>query len=408
MWDIDRVAGPFNRLQYSGNQVFQSGTTFLYEDLGGPLDVSKANALTIPRPDGSSTKKAPIANMNLLSAPSEAALLIVPSEPLRSGAPGENLPLPASVAFASSGATASVDGVSQRQRSAVLETTSGAPHTLSVGTEQIATKATPAAALNISTRLAVGEGDDVVIAGFIVTGQTPKRVAVRALGPSLPVVGPLQNPSLQLLDAKGASIAASDDWKTTQIGGLLTSSQAVDVIATTVAPSNDAESAIVVTLQPGAYTAVVRGQNNSRGVALVEVFDLDPSPNSTLANISTRGLIRTGDNVMIGGFIFQGGPAATNVVVRAIGPSLAQAGIANSLANPMLELYNSSGTIVQSNDDWQQSPDSAVIQSTGLQPNNRKEAALFLRNLPRGAYTAVVKDAADASGVGLVEVYVFR
>ena len=201
---------------------------------------------------------------------------------------------------------------------------------------------TPTSLANISTRLRVETGDNALIGGFIVTGTQPKRVIVRAIGPSLSLAGALVNPTLELRDGSGAVIRSNDDWR---IGG-----QETEIIATTIAPSHDLESAIVETLPANGagYTAIVRGQNDGTGIGLVEVYALDPPVDSILANISTRGLVQTGDDVLIAGMIVPG-QTSQRVIVRAIGPSVSLAG---KLANPVLELRDGNGTLIRSNDDW--------------------------------------------------------
>jgi hypothetical protein len=243
---------------------------------------------------------------------------------------------------------------------------------------------------NISTRTLVETGDEVLIGGFIVTGTQPKKVIVRAIGPSLPLTGVLFNPFLELHDSSGAIIVSNDNWRT---------DQEQEIIATGLAPSNDNESAIVMTLDPGSYTAIVRGANNGTGIALVEVYDLDQSVDSKLANISTRGLVQTGNNVLIGGFIVLGDNAA-NALLRAIGPSLPVAG---SLADPTLELHDSNGTIITSNDDWRSDQESEIL-ATGIPPANDAESAI-LATLSPGSYTAIVRGANNTTGLALVEVY---
>src|SRR5882724_10763617 len=191
---------------------------------------------------------------------------------------------------------------------------------------------TPGAVLgNISTRSFVQTGDNVMIGGFIVQGSGTKRVIIRAIGPELGQFGvpdPLQDPTLELHDGTGALIGSNDDWQTTIIGGIITSSQLTDIQNSVHAPTAASESAIIANLQPGNYTAIVRGVNNTTGVGLVEVYDLSPGTTSLLGNISTRGFVQTGDNVMIGGFIVQG-TGAKRVIIRAIGPELTQHGITN-------------------------------------------------------------------------------
>lgn len=261
---------------------------------------------------------------------------------------------------------------------------------------------------NISTRLSVQTGDNVLIGGFIVTGTQPKKVIVRAIGPSLsangqPLPGRLENPILDL-NGPGGLIATNDDWRSTQ---------EAEIIATGVAPTNDLESAIVATLPANnaGYTATVRGANNTTGIALVEAFDLDTTVDSKLANISTRGLVQTGDNVMIGGFIVLG-PDPQQVIVRAIGPSLAHADppVVGALADPALEIHDGNGTIIASNDNWQDNSDSdrqAIIDS-GVAPTDPLESAVIttLSSSVTGiGYTAIVSGDEGGTGVGLVEIF---
>jgi hypothetical protein len=252
--------------------------------------------------------------------------------------------------------------------------------------------------LNVSTRLQVEGGDNVLIGGFIVTGKDPKRVIVRAIGPSLAsagISGALADPILDLHDSTGAAIASNDNWRQTQ---------EAEIQATGVAPGNDAESAIVRILAPGNYTAVVRGKNDTTGIGVVEAYDLNQAQVSKLANISTRGLVKTGDNILIGGFIVRpGGGTNTSVVVRAIGPSLAQFNVSGALQDPMLELHDSSGTTIASNDDWKETQQTA-IEGTGLQPKDDRESAI-LSSVPPGAYTAVVRGKNDTTGIAVVELY---
>jgi len=246
---------------------------------------------------------------------------------------------------------------------------------------------------NISTRGLVKTGDQVMIGGFIVTGTQPKEVIVRAIGPSLPLTGVLANPFLELHDSSGTLIASNDDWRSTQ---------ETAIIATGLAPNNNQESAIVMTLQPDSYTAIVKGALGGTGVGLVEVYDLDQSVDSKLANISTRGFVGTSDDVLIGGFIVLGSDSA-KVIVRAIGPSLTQAGIADALQDPVLELHDGNGTTIDSNDDWKTDQESEIL-ATGLAPAEDAESALVTTLAP-GLYTAIVSGKNNTSGVGLVEVY---
>ncbi|MGI8956670.1 MAG: choice-of-anchor tandem repeat GloVer-containing protein [Chthoniobacterales bacterium] len=253
----------------------------------------------------------------------------------------------------------------------------------------------PKRLLNISTRLNVQIGDNVLIGGFIITGTQPKQVIVRAIGPSLGklgVVGALADTVLELHEPDG-TVITNDNWKDTQ---------EAEIAATNLAPSNNLESAILATLDPGAYTAIVSGKNSGTGIALVEAYDLDQTVDSQLANISTRGLVETGDNVMIGGFIV-GGDTAT-IALRAIGPSLTDSGVMGALADPFLELHNGDGDIVDSNDNWMDNPDKQTFIDDNLAPTNDKES-IVLGTLAPGAYTAIVQGADGGTGVGLVEAY---
>jgi Beta-propeller repeat len=263
----------------------------------------------------------------------------------------------------------------------------------------------PAAALlNISTRLRVLTNDNVLIGGFIVAGAEPKKVIVRGIGPSLPVGGALADPVLELHDANG-TIATNDNWKVNAQTG---QSQEAEVQATGIPPSNDLESVIIATLPANnsSYTAILRGSNGGTGIGLVEAYDLAQAANSKLANISTRGFVDTGDNVMIGGFITGPNTSGTSkVLVRAIGPSLPLSG---ALQDPTLELHDGSGTTIATNDNWKTRPDGtsqeAEIQATTIPPTNDLESAI-VQMLAPGNYTAIVRGAGNTTGVALVEVY---
>lgn len=247
---------------------------------------------------------------------------------------------------------------------------------------------------NISTRLAVGTGDNALIGGFIVTGTQPKKVLLRAIGPSLPLAGTLADPTLDLYNSSGVLVASNDNWR---------SSQEAAIKATTIPPTNDLESAIVVTLpaKNAGYTAIVRGANNGTGIALVEAYDLDRTVDSKLANISTRGLVQTGNDVLIAGTIILG-PTPQKVLVRAIGPSLPVSG---QLENPTLELRDGNGNLIRANDNWRSDQAAAIIATT-IPPTNDLESALIATLPANGAgYTAIVRGANDSTGVALVEIY---
>lgn len=255
--------------------------------------------------------------------------------------------------------------------------------------------------VNISTRAQVLAGDSVMIGGFILTGSTPKTVVIRTLGPTLGqfgVAGVLADPNLSLFDATGR-IATNDNWRTDDVTG---QSQESSVPAN-LRPPNDLDSVIVKTLQPNqSYTVIVRGNNGGTGVALVEAYDNDPSNTSRFTNISTRGVVGTNDNVMIGGFIVApNGPG--KVVVRGVGPSLTQFGVQGALQDPVLKLFDGNGMLLETNDNWE-TGQGAELQRLGKAPTDSREAAI-LATLTPGSYTAIVSGKNNTSGVGLVEVF---
>jgi hypothetical protein len=257
----------------------------------------------------------------------------------------------------------------------------------------------PAQSLNLSTRARVLTGDNVLIGGFIINGNDPKSVIVRGIGPSSGVPGALSDPTLELFSGN-TLIASNNDWKTRPDG----TSQQAEVEATSIPPANDLDSALVRTLAPGSYTAVLRGNAGETGIGLVEVYDLTPTiADSQLANISTRGVVETGDNVMIGGLILGGGTGVNTIVVRALGPSLNQFGITNTLSNPAVGIYNNNGTLLRFNDNWRQNQEADIL-ATGLAPSDNLESAL-ISLLGPGNYTAIVTGSDNSSGVGLVEIY---
>jgi hypothetical protein len=238
-----------------------------------------------------------------------------------------------------------------------------------------------------------------MIAGFIITGNVSKAVVIRGLGPSLTgsgmANGLLADPIVELRSPSGALLQQNDNWKDTQQS---------QIEGTVFEPSDDRESVILRTLAPGAYTAILKGVGNTTGVGTVEVYDNDPAAASQLANISTRGFVQTGQDVMIGGFML-GGSASTNIAVRGIGPSLAGFGLSNVLADPTLELHNGNGTTLISNDDWTSDVVSAgQLTVNGLAPSDPKESGIFT-SLPPGAYTAILAGKNGGTGIGLIEIY---
>jgi sugar lactone lactonase YvrE len=254
----------------------------------------------------------------------------------------------------------------------------------------------PGQLTNISTRLEVLTGNSVLIAGFIISGTDSKQVLLRALGPTLTqfgVVGALADTTIELHNGAGAIIATNDNWKDN-------ANQAA-IMATGKAPPNDLESAILITLAPGNYSAVVRGKNGITGVALAEIYDLDQTVNAVLTNISTRGFVDTGVNVMIGGLISSSG--ATRILARTLGPTLSQFGVPNVLADPTLELHDANGVLIASNDNWKDS-EQAAIMATGKAPPNDLESAIIITK-PAGSGTAIVRGKNNTTGNALVEVY---
>jgi hypothetical protein len=251
---------------------------------------------------------------------------------------------------------------------------------------------------NLSTRMRVQTGENVGIGGFILTGSAPKRVILRAIGPSLTqygVPGALADPVMELHGPGGFVTITNDNWRDTQ---------AAEIKGTFIPPPNPLESAIVATLAPGTYTAIVSGKGQTSGAALVEVYDLDHNQTSNLVNLSTRAFVSTADNIMIAGF-FLNGTVNDRIVVRGIGPSLTALGVANALADPRLELRDSNGALLIANNDWQDDPaQAAELTAAGLAPSNNLESGIAA-SLPFGPYTALLSGQNNGTGVGLVEVY---
>ena len=250
--------------------------------------------------------------------------------------------------------------------------------------------------VNLSTRGVVGTGENILIGGFIVQGAQPSSMVLRALGPSLAangIAGTISDPVLELRDASGTTLKTNDDWASGPDADTLT--------AKGLAPKNDYEAALIAQLNSGSYTALVHDYNEETGIGLIELYDLQAT-NARAANISTRGRVETGDSVMIAGFIV-GGDKSKQLIVRALGPSLGNA-VSDALQNPVLELRNSSGTIIAQNDNWRSGPDAATIQSKGVAPTNDNESAV-LATLSPGSYTATVHGYGNSTGIGLAEVY---
>lgn len=245
----------------------------------------------------------------------------------------------------------------------------------------------------------VQTGDNVGIGGFIITGTATKHVLLRAIGPSLSgVPNVLADPVLELNGPGSFVTVTNDNWRDDPVQEAL-------IEATGIAPTNDFESAIDARLTPGAYTAIVRGNGNTFGVGLVEVYDLNPGVDSKLGNISTRAFVNTGDGIVIAGFILGGNSNDDRIVVRGIGPSLTALGVPDALANPTLELRDGNGALLIANNDWQDDPaQAAQLSAAGLAPTNPLESGIAAA-LPPGLYTALLAGVNNGSGVGLVEVY---
>jgi hypothetical protein len=252
--------------------------------------------------------------------------------------------------------------------------------------------------IQLSTRMPVGVGDQVGIGGFIVTGNSPKSVIVRGIGPTLAqsgIPGALADPVLELHGPAGFTTLTNDNWRDTQ---------EQQIQGAGLAPTSSLEPAIWAVLSPGAYTAILRGKNNTAGTALVEVYDLNPAADSKLANLSTRAFCDINADIIIAGLIISDGGVSDRIVVRGIGPSLAPA-VGNVMANPVLELRNNNGILLGSNNDWQDNPVQAQqITAAGLGLTNSLDCALFAV-LPPGRYTALLYGTNNGTGNGLVEVY---
>jgi hypothetical protein len=256
-------------------------------------------------------------------------------------------------------------------------------------------------AINLSTRLLVQTGDKLGIGGFIITGDAPKQVIIRVIGPSLISSGisdVLADPILELHGPGEFVTKTNDNWR---------DSQENEIQATGIPPTDDAESAIVATLDPGAYTAIVRGSDNSSGVALIEVYDLNHGSSAKLANLSTRAFVSINNDIVIAGFLLNGNESMDRIVIRGMGPSLAPGAfpIEAVLADPTLELRDGNGSLLISNDNWQDNPaQAAEVTAAGLAPTNTLESAIAT-TLPAGLYTALLSGRNTGTGIGVVEIY---
>jgi len=245
----------------------------------------------------------------------------------------------------------------------------------------------------------VQTGDNAGIGGFIIAGTAPKHVLLRAIGPSITgLPGVLADPVLELHGPVGFTTVINNNWMDDPV-------QKAAILATGLAPTNNLEAAIDATLNPGAYTGVVRGNGGTNGIGLVEVYDLSQAVLAKLANISTRALVGTGNDIVIAGFILGNNSGMTQIVIRGIGPSLTAFGVANALANPALELRDNNGALLLSNNDWQDNPaQAAQLTAAGLAPTNPLESGIAI-TLGPGQYTALLTGQGNTTGVGVVEVY---
>jgi hypothetical protein len=274
---------------------------------------------------------------------------------------------------------------------------------------------TPGLVANVSTRLPVGTGQNVLIEGFTVQGPagSTKKIIVRAIGPSLTPFGvtdALPDPTLEIHDSNNnnAIVARNDNWQTTQVGGIITADQSAEIGASAYKPGNNFESAIIANLAPGSYTAVVAGAGtNNIGTAVVDAYDMSPAASAKLVNIATRGLVQPGDKLMTAGFIIQNGPV--KALIKGVGPSLVGFGVTNALPDTTLQLRDPNGFLLLENDNWKVrssdgSSQQAEIEATQLQPTNQLEAA-FVTTLQPGQYTAQLRGKPESTGIGVIQVY---
>jgi uncharacterized delta-60 repeat protein len=376
-----RARGYYRSGGYNGSESVTESVRNAFLPGPGPTPTPTASATAPPTPSVTPTATA------TASATATATATVTP--PLTPSATPTATATATPTATATASATATV---------AATPTPSATP-TATVGASPTPTTTPLAQAINLSTRMLVQTGDNVGIGGFIITGSVPKHLVLRAIGPSLSQVGvpnALADPVLELHGPSGFVTVINDNWR---------DDQEVTLAATGLAPVNNFEAAIDATLAPGAYTAIVRGKGNTSGVALVEVYDIDQSTASKLANLSTRALVGIGDNIVIAGFILGGGANDDRIVLRGIGPSLAAVGVANTLADPKLELRNSDGALLAANNDWQDDfAQAAELTAAGLAPGNNLESGVAA-SLPPGLYTALLSGVNNSVGIGLVEVY---
>jgi hypothetical protein len=275
-----------------------------------------------------------------------------------------------------------------------------ATNTHGTGTSPLVFLTAPTGTVNLSTRMFVGSGNEVLIGGFIITGNASENILLRAIGPSLPISSALQDPVLELHLGDGTLKTTNDNWK---------DNQEATIRGTGVPPTDNRESALVAAFEPSNFTAIVRGKNNTTGTGLVELFDLgtnshDTSQHAQLVQISTRGTVHTGDDVMIGGFIIQS--TATKTLLRGIGPELSAQGVPGALQDPTLELHNGNGAVIRSNDNWRSTQEQEIMNTT-VPPKDDRESAI-VATLNPGNYTAVLRGKNNTTGVALVEIYALQ
>jgi probable HAF family extracellular repeat protein len=383
MFDLEmQVDNPDYRL-YSAVSINDRGE-ILVQAIHTPTNTNRAVILTPSSVVSPSPTPTPTPTPSPNATPSPTPISSTPT------------PSPAPVASPTPTATATATPTS-RPTATPTSTPTATPSATVAASPTASPTAIASQPLNIATRGRVESGDNAMIGGFIITGNAAKKVIVRAIGPSLQgtLSGALSDPVLELRKADGSLINRKDNWRDD-------ATQAAELEANHVAPGNDLEAAIIATLTPGNYTAAVTGKNAAAGVGLIEVYDVNQSTDSKLANISTRGVVRSADGVLIGGFILGGANGNAKVLVRAIGPSLARVGVNNALSDPTLELHDGNGGLLASNDNWKTDQQSQ-IEATKIAPAADAESAI-VADLPPGLYTAVVAGK-SASGVGLIEVY---
>ena len=339
------------------------------------------------------------------ATPSPTPIATVPPSPTLTPTPAATpvaTPTPAATATATVPPTLTPTPAATASATATPTATATAPPAATPIPTPIATPTpTPmpaAQAVNLSTRMRVQTGNNVGIGGFIITGTAPKHLLLRAIKPSFGFPDPLFDPVLELHGPGAVVTITNDNWRDDP-------AQEAAIINTGIPPANDLEAAIDTTLDPGTYTAVVRGQSNTSGVALVEVYDLSQAVPAKLANVSTRALVGTGNDIVIAGFILGGHTGNDRIIVRGIGPSLTATGVSNALADPALELRDSNGELLVTNNNWQENPaQAAELTAAGLAPTNNLESGLTAV-LPPGLYTALLAGQNNGTGIGLVEVY---